>query len=300
MSRFPCLHPIVPQLQRRHGLSLEHNLQALAREAQAFPERHKQLMAVRYYLQYVFSQSEDAWVREVAGDITNYRALLDQIDRWRNNDQPICIVTFNYDRLIEHALSGTGIAIAQLSDYIASPRFKLFKVHGSYNWVRPIRAKALPVDHGGHQWTATNLVIENAAALEFSDQFVIATEYPSGFHGSDFVAPAIAIPLEDKVGFECPSDHLALLEELLPNTDRLLVVGWRATELHFLRMLSAGLTAPISGHIVCGDAKAGEETAERLRVAGVRGEYRVSDNGFTDMITRRELDSFLGHAERLA
>ena len=224
--------------------------------------------------------------------------MLDQIDRWRKDDQPVCLVTFNYDRLIEGALNGAGIAIAQLPDYIASPRFKLFKVHGSINWVRPIRAKELPVDHGGHQWTAANLVIENAAALEFADQFAIATEYPSGFHGRDFVAPAIAIPLEDKIGFECPSDHLRLLEELLPKTDRLLIVGWRATEHHFLRMLCAGLTAPISGHIVCGDTKAGEETLERLRAAGIKGEYRISDSGFTDMITRRELDSFLGHAER--
>jgi len=154
MSRFPSLHPIVPLLQRRHGLSLERKLQELVREAQEYPERHKQIMAVRYYLQYILWRGEDAWVRELAGGVTNHRALLDQIDRWRKDDQPVCIVTFNYDRLIENALNGAGVAIAQLSDYIVSPRFKLFKVHGSINWVRPIRAKGLPAEHGGHQWTA--------------------------------------------------------------------------------------------------------------------------------------------------
>jgi hypothetical protein len=106
--------------------------------------------------------------------------------------------------------------------------------------------------------------------------------------------------LEDKTTFECPSDHRDLLKELIPQTDRLLIIGWRATELQFMRMLCAGLKAAVSGHIVCGNTRAGEETAERLRAAGIKGKYHVSNGGFTDMITRRELDSFLGHAERQA
>jgi hypothetical protein len=181
MARFPSLHPIAPLLQRRHGLSLEQKLQELVREAQEYPVRHKQLMAVRYYLQYIFWRGEDEWLREVAGYVTNYRALLDQIDRWRNDDQPVCLVTFNYDRLIEAALNGAGIAIAQLPDYVASPRFKLFKLHGSINWVRVVRSQELTADKGRDQWTATNLVIENAATLDLSDQFAIIGEYPSGF-----------------------------------------------------------------------------------------------------------------------
>ena len=51
----------------------------------------------------------------------------------------MCLVTFNYDRLIEHALTGAGISTAGIADYIASPLFKLFKVHGSINWVRSVQ-----------------------------------------------------------------------------------------------------------------------------------------------------------------
>ena len=298
MSRFSNLHPIVPLLQRRQGLSLEQKLQELAREAQHYPARYKQLMAVRYYLQYIFWAGEDPWLREVAGHVTNYRALLDQIDRWRTDEQPVCLVTFNYDRLIEHALTGAGISTAGIADYIASPLFKLFKVHGSINWVRSVQAQTLPPEHTAHQWTAAIAVIENAAELTFSDHFAIAAEYPTGFNERDFVAPAIAIPLEEKTDFECPSDHLSLLNELMPQTDRLLIIWWRATEQHFLRMLSGRVTRPVSSYIVCGDTKAGEETAKRLQSAGIQGEYHVSGGGFTDMISRRELDSFLGNAQR--
>ena len=180
-----------------------------------------------------------------------------------------------------------------MSDYVASPRFKFFKVHGSINWVRTVRAQELPTEHSGHQWAAANLVIENAATLSFSKEYALAAEYPSGINGQEYVAPAIAIPLEDKTDFECPADHLGLLQHLLPQTDRLLVVGWRATEQHFLRMLHAGLKAPIRCHIACGNKQAGEETAGRLLAAGIGGDYVVSDSGFTDMITRRELDRFL-------
>jgi hypothetical protein len=164
------------------------------------------------------------------------------------DNQPVCVVTFNYDQLIEHALNGAGITTAQLSDYIASPRFKLFKVHGSIRWVRYIRAKELPIDQ--QQWTATNLVIENVAALDFSDDFAIASSYPSGFNDNKLVAPAIAIPLEDKTAFECPSDHLDLLKKILPQTDRFLIIGWQATERHFLHMLRGSLMGPVSGHTV--------------------------------------------------
>jgi hypothetical protein len=293
-SLLPALHPIVPLLQRRQrDVSLEQQMQALAREAPEYPERLRQLMAVRYYLQYIFWANEDGWFREVAGFITNYRALLDQIDRWRKGDEPVCLVTFNYDRLIERALDLYGIPIGQMTDYVSSPRFKLFKLHGSYDWVRPVKADGLPPNHPGQQWPATHLVIANATGLKFSDEFFIAPGYPTAFREQSFVAPAIAIPVEDKTGFECPAGHLKVLEELLPRTDRMLVVGWRATENHFLQMLRAGLKGKFQVHIACGSGKEAAETGKRLTVAGIAGGYTFSEYGFTDLITRRELDSFL-------
>jgi hypothetical protein len=117
--------------------------------------------------------------------------------------------------------------------------------------------------------------------------------YPPGILSGGFLAPAIAIPLEDKTEFECPREHLAEMKALLPRTDRLLITGWRATEKHFLRVLSECLKASVKGFVCCGNPKEGAETEKRLGDAGIKGSYQIASAGFTDMITRRELDSFL-------
>jgi len=297
MQRFRDLHSISGELAHRHGLSLERKLQSLAAEAADYPERYKQLMSVRYYIQYILWRGEEEWVRDIGANATNYRALLDQIDRWRKHDEPVCLVSFNYDRLIEHALNEARVPTNQLSDYIASTRFKLFKVHGSIHWVRTVRSEHLEPTELGHHWPSTFAVIANAATLEFSKQFEIAGDYPTGFRNGDFVAPAIAVPLEDKTEFELPEEHLRLLKSLIPQTDRMLIIGWRATEQHFLRMLRDGLKSRVSGYVVCKDTTEGEETASRLGAAGIDGDYTISEGGFTNMITRRELDGFLGHVK---
>ncbi len=53
--------------------------------------------------------------------------------------------------------------------------------------------------------------------------------------------PAIAIPTQTKSSFECPQDHLDALEEWLPHVDRILIIGWRAQEQHFLDLLKMHL-----------------------------------------------------------
>lgn len=298
MSSFGTFQPIVPLLQRRYGLSLEQKLQELAAEAVEYPVRYQQLLAIRYYIQYIFWRTESKWLDEVAGHVTNHKALLDQINRWRKPGDPVCVVTFNYDRIIEDALTSAGVPIAKLSDYISNDRFKLFKVHGSINWVRRVGIPVRDVGEGLNQWGAMAAVTARASDLKFHDHFEIVSEYPSGMLNGELVVPAIAIPLMDKTDFECPTDHLHLLASLLPQTDRLLVIGWSATEQNFLRLLSGALRSQVKGYIVAGSAKVAKETAERLVAAGVLAEYETSDGGFTEMITRRELDAFLGKSRQ--
>jgi hypothetical protein len=64
---------------------------------------------------------------------TNYRALLGQIRHHRNSSEPVCLVTFNYDTLIESALAHYEMQFAVPDDYISGTEFKLFKLHGSAN-----------------------------------------------------------------------------------------------------------------------------------------------------------------------
>ena len=53
----------------------------------------------------------------------------------------MCLVTFNYDTLLEHALAKQfNRTFDVLDDYVSSPEYKVFKLHGSQNWGRRVRA----------------------------------------------------------------------------------------------------------------------------------------------------------------
>lgn len=51
------------------------------------------------------------------------------------------------------------------------------------------------------------------------------------------VFPAIAIPIENKKTFECPTNILKGLESAIPEVTKVLIIGWQAKEAHFLEML---------------------------------------------------------------
>jgi hypothetical protein len=57
------------------------------------------------------------------------------------------------------------------------------------------------------------------------------------------VLPAIAIPMQDKTWgtFECPARQIATLGQLLKSVTKVLMIGWRAREAHFLQMLRDNL-----------------------------------------------------------
>jgi hypothetical protein len=105
--------------------------------------------------------------------------------------------------------------------------------------------------------------------------------------------PAIAIPVETKDDHECPNEHLEALHAAIPKVDKLLVVGWRAAETPFLHLLAANLQNPLHGLIVAGNKDAANETADRLKSAGVAGLYKHTDSGFTELVKGRQADEFL-------
>ena len=109
-------------------------LQDLQSKARDYPRGLQQLAAVRYYLQYILWQCGIAW-KNIAKGVTNYKTLLDQIERANKKNEPVCLVTFNYDTLLEDALSDFGLSIETFADYTKKrPFYRVFKVHGSVTW----------------------------------------------------------------------------------------------------------------------------------------------------------------------
>lgn len=72
--------PIVPELRNTHGAPIEAVLERLRDESKSFQEGQRQLAAVRYYLRDIIGDSASNWLQAVAG-VTNYRSLLNQIER---------------------------------------------------------------------------------------------------------------------------------------------------------------------------------------------------------------------------
>ena len=95
LAQFKSCHPIVPYLEKRPGeTSVEQVLEELKQEIPEHPVRTHQLAAIRFYLQGIISDCVSGWYGHSQG-ITTYNTLLDQLDRWRKNDETIFMVTFN-------------------------------------------------------------------------------------------------------------------------------------------------------------------------------------------------------------
>jgi hypothetical protein len=140
LRRFAQCKPIIPYLQQHDpSRTIEQRLEILQSESEQDAERKRQLAAVRWYLQFVVSQFDIEWT-SVSQGVTNYVTLLDQLRRC-GGMSPVLLVTFNYDRMIEEALSSLAISVESLESYLKHDGFKLFKLHGSVNWGREVETQ---------------------------------------------------------------------------------------------------------------------------------------------------------------
>jgi len=292
---FPECEPIVPRLRRLRDESLEAALQDLQAKAKDYPRGLQQLAAVRYYLQYILWHCGTAW-RDVAKGVTNYKTLLDLIERTNIKNEPVCIVTFNYDMLLEDALSDFGLPIKAVTDYTKRhPFYKVFKVHGSVNWARIVDNEILS-QNPKHDWSVTHEWIQRAAELSVTDNYALCSSCPTAVVDGRPAFPAIAIPVEKEKTFECPSSLIEELKTWLPETTKTLVIGWRATEEHFLNLLKAHLRPGLLFHVVAGNLQDADEVQVRIHRALMNKPPRhvsAGDKGFTDFILSGDAENFL-------
>lgn len=299
-TKLPRLNGVHGQLQNLPTGSLEAELQEMDTFGARNPLRAQQLAAFRYYVLFLLSIVPDRWLQAIGG-ASNYGALLGQIRDY--DDEPVCLVTFNYDLLLEKAL---GWEVQRIEDYIRSD-WRLIKVHGSVNWARQIRAPQ--IDHRHHSpWETANQIVDAAPALEFGEGYTIisfVSQYPEKLlelpvgkpdrHEDPALFPAIAIPLPGKLGPECPPLLLDALRESLPQITKLLVIGWAGMEDHFLQILTRdGLSPGVSGLVVNGSESSSQGAIQHMRASGLGARLLPSPHGFTDFVRTRELGRLYG------
>jgi len=295
---FPECQSILPFLETRPpGQSVEDVLARLQEEN--IERRPRHMLAVKHYIRQVVYDSERLWLTAAYG-ITTHRAVFDRIAHHRKQYKGVSLVTFNYDTLIERAMADDlGIHLENLSDYIADPFYHFVKLHGSIAWAHEVTAGA--ADLVALPWlVAAREVIARAGNIEVSGAYRMGPALEGeelragtfGANGPVFV-PAIAIPVKDKK-FECPDEHVAALYQRMPQVSRLLIIGWRGMEQHFLAEMKARMRYRVAGLIVGANLEDAQRTRVTLREAGVGGELKASESqGFRDFLLSGEVDRFL-------
>lgn len=261
VRKYPKLSHVLPLLRRRpSGKSVEEVLEQLQDESKGRPEGRRELVSVQYYLRDLLSRVTSQWLDET-DHITNYAPLIRDILLLTKPGEPVFLVTFNYDLLLEDALWSYGYKTREPGDHLQShPVLKLFKPHGSVDWARRI---SLP---DGDILTPAG-IIEDADGIQPTSEFRhLLPPQADGNPGRETFFPVIAIPFQNKTEgtFAWPPEHLAQLRDFLPSVTKILIIGWRAREAHFIELLRGSLPRVSHVMVVGGGLLDASETLEHF------------------------------------
>ena len=246
VARYPPSQGLMDQL-RKAAPAVEQELEKirdLSRDQEHLP---RQLLAVRYYLRDLIEETVRRWNEAKPDKMTNFTRLLTGLEPWRqqrsrdlSHYERVAIVTFNYDTLLDDALTNLlpSFRLRSIDDYISDVRYELFKLHGSVNWWREARGEII----ANREWTA------NQGSASPPTTWAPTMFDPPGRYtetGNFFMSgggmclpcvPCLALPIATKgvADFACPETHLSELTLLLPQVTDVLIIGWRGIEDHFL------------------------------------------------------------------
>jgi len=236
------------------GTALEATLDKMSQEA---GEETREFLAFRFYLQSLLQECSTRGVAEVGG-ATNHSILVRTIELWRRRrNERVLYVTFNYDTILDQALAGQydwepHLDSRRLDRYISSDEFRLFKLHGSCNWGQAVHDTRPELSLDLDTWDAVEcrremLDMVTRAEMTLADDYRLLPPVVDAIERCQFrtkdgknhlLVPALAIPLATKAAFACPVSHQLELVRHLPLVDRVLAIGWKGGESHFVKLLT--------------------------------------------------------------
>jgi hypothetical protein len=254
------------------------------------------LMAFRLYLRdYLYECSLAMQSHELSG-ANNYHKLLNQLRWWAiQKSAHVALVSFNYDLLVDLACRDEWrLGLWEPTSYTENPHMSLVKPHGSVHWSWVFdRPEMRLVD----RTTQANAAMDLLPDLSATPRTVLASEavfaeVPTSASVKGVLVPAMALPIQNKAAFAWPSTHQSFFEGLKGRVNRVVTVGWRAAEAHFVELLARLTTDDATGLVVTGGPQAaseGDQIAERISLA-VRQAWTFP-RGFRGVIQENVLGS---------
>lgn len=289
--------------------NLENELDVLIDLIESNPEN--KLLKVKYVSVILYLQTLFLSMSTKYGQIgrSNYNVLLsDAINHSIIRAEEVIFISFNYDILFDTAFETyLGREIKHIDDYI-SKEMKLFKPHGSCNWI-----KHTSEDFLNPTLSSVNTFYSNPdillKELANNDSEIVIDKSPNTYHPTNgnnyrFKIPQITIPIYKKDKFIMPDKHEKLLKEKLQEVTDVLIVGWRGTEKKFIETLEQNLKKVKRFNYIMGNQdsthnlvplfqRANHEfikTAFKITSNDDRT-YLVSQNTFSSYIRSSQLDS---------
>lgn len=267
--------------------SLETCLGEFRDRAKTYKDGQKQLNSFQFYLAELFARISV----EYRMPLNNYETLRVRIEQYLFDakENNACIASFNYDTLLEGALE----IDRHLPSYIKNP-IKLIKLHGSCDW-RFILGKSVYIRGDSYRYLMED------DPYHFAKQEVekhILSERTTSYElkretDTVYLSPAIALPLPGKRDTEyvCPPEHFEELKKALAETDRILIIGWSATDSHFIKTIRENIRRVINVMVVAGSQEKSLSVQEKLKdIKELK--FEVVPFGFSDFLRSELCDRF--------
>lgn len=206
----------------------------------------RQLISTQYYIHDLFFTLSGKLSNTQKNNYLKLVALAHEYIL-ETQDALIPIITFNYDTLIEEALSRQlGYYFTSTHDYVnfTNRNIMLFKPHGSCNWARKFKRGQITGGPGQLKeisQLAAKIYTENRNLHDIykniGDEIEVVTGKKNPAVDEHLYYPSLLIPYRDKDEFSMPSMHTGILRHMLSSVDELLIIGWKGTEEYFRNML---------------------------------------------------------------
>lgn len=281
LRRYESALPVVDAVRRRLAeadgsatVSLERALAEYQERAAQDPEGNRHLAAMRFYVRdLLWACSEFMRSSSVGGGLTNHVGLVRDLHTWATvREGSVCLTSFNYDYILEAACRVVwGFKPWSFDSYVSHARMQLLKPHGSVLWQWTIPG----LDVSGSLHDVALASIDRAAEplpppekLDPAPYSPFSTE-AKGQYTRTMSLPALALPVDGKAELIWPREQAEVFDSVQGRVSKLLIIGWRAVEEHFLSRMSR-LATGAKAVIVTGGPNAEAEAREiESRLSGL-------------------------------